>query len=336
MTSVFIFAYLNLPHYQRSLSDATQYFLQNSWVPAVFAIAAFQVCRFVLGFDKETKAIILYEFFADVLAVLRRKKKKITFDPKVRTAILSYIVKFFFFPIMLSTVIVNGGNLFYLVQRIISGNFVLDFKTFYDNSRTLIFFFDTLIFAFGYAVESELFNSKIKSVEPTFLGWAVALCTYPPFNGYTSRLIPLSQGGADIFHEGVWFLLPLGQDFLMKHFTVIHWITIIVRVIILVLYGIYVWATFALGAKASNLTNRGIIAKGPYKFVRHPAYVSKNLAWWLEGVIAATSPIYFISMIGWNLIYILRALTEERHLRADPEYLEYMKKVKWKFVPGVV
>ena len=50
---------------------------------------------------------------------------------------------------------------------------------------------------------------------------------------------------------------------------------------ILALVAIYVWATIAFGARFSNLTHRGIITAGPYRFTKHPAYLAKNLSWWL-------------------------------------------------------
>jgi hypothetical protein len=31
----------------------------------------------------------------------------------------------------------------------------------------------------------------------------------------------------------------------------------------------------------------------------------------------------------------MRAITEENHLSSDKDYIEYKKKVKWKFIPGV-
>ena len=76
-------------------------------------------------------------------------------------------------------------------------------------------------------------------------------------------------------------------------------------------------------------TNRGIITNGPYRWVKHPAYLSKNLSWWLISL-------PFIPGAGWlvalqscvllggvNAIYWLRAKTEERHLGADPTYRDY-------------
>ena len=113
------------------------------------------------------------------------------------------------------------------------------------------------------------------------------------------------------------------------------------RLAVLALFAIYVSATVALGAKCSNLTNRGIVSRGPYAIVRHPAYIAKNLAWWVTviPVLHITNPAHaagiVMSMGAWTLIYFLRAITEERHLLADPEYQEYAKKVKYRFIPHV-
>ena len=41
---------------------------------------------------------------------------------------------------------------------------------------------DTLYFAFGYIFEANFLKNKVRSVEPTIIGWAVALVCYPPFN----------------------------------------------------------------------------------------------------------------------------------------------------------
>jgi len=94
----------------------------------------------------------------------------------------------------------------------------------------------------------------------------------------------------------------------------------------------YLFATFALGAKCSNLTNRGIVQNGIYKFVRHPAYASKILAWWLLCIPILNIKV-IISMFVWTIIYLLRGYTEEQHLLKDQDYIDYCKKVKWKFIP---
>src|SRR5262249_38815160 len=101
--------------------------------------------------------------------------------------------------------------------------------------------------------------------------------------------------------------------------------------LILVLVVIYVWATIAFGGRFSNLTHRGIITNGPYRFTKHPAYLSKNLSWWListpfiitGGVGEAFRRCVLLLML--NGIYYLRAKTEERHLALDPVYVQYAR-----------
>src|SRR3546814_20885855 len=48
---------------------------------------------------------------------------------------------------------------------------------------------------------------------------------------------------------------------------------------LVLLTAIYAWATVAFGLRFSNLTHRGILTHGPYRWTRHPAYLSKNLFW---------------------------------------------------------
>jgi protein-S-isoprenylcysteine O-methyltransferase Ste14 len=112
--------------------------------------------------------------------------------------------------------------------------------------------------------------------------------------------------------------------------------TFIIRIAVVVLMGIYAWATLSLGTRASNLTNRGIVATGAYKYVRHPAYIAKVTAWWVTLVpILADNPMAITGMLVWTVVYFLRAVTEERHLLHDADYINYCSKVKWRFIPGV-
>ena len=187
-------------------------------------------------------------------------------------------------------------------------------RTFYPMALTALFLTDTLWFAFGYALEADFLKNKVRSVEPTFFGWFVALICYPPFNSLVNDYMR-------------WY--PNDYIELANPYS-----TIILRVSILILIGIYVWATLALGTKCSNLTNRGIVSRGPYAFIRHPAYVCKNLAWWLTIIPIMSIPAFF-SMLARSVIYYFRALTEERHLIADPDYQAYCRKVRYKFIPYI-
>src|SRR5690606_12075481 len=110
------------------------------------------------------------------------------------------------------------------------------------------------------------------------LGWLVALICYPPF------WIPINQ-----------YLLPYGkhagnwQTWLtdMPMMTVLWGGTLALMTII------YALATVVFGLRFSNLTYRGIITGGPYRLCKHPAYLSKNIGWWLMSV-------PFIPLMGWE------------------------------------
>ena len=54
--------------------------------------------------------------------------------------------------------------------------------------------------------------------------------------------------------------------------------------LLVILTGIYAAATVAFGLRFSNLTHRGILTHGPYRWSKHPAYLAKNAYWWLASM----------------------------------------------------
>lgn len=221
--------------------------------------------------------------------------------PDEKVAILFMGVKFFFLPTML--------DFFY--GHLTSFNT----QTAYLFVINLLFTIDTLIFASAYALESDVLRNRVKSVEPTFFGWLVTIICYPPFNSLIGIYIPWGA------NDEVAFGSPM--------------LTSVIRVILVGLLVVYVWASLALGMKASNLTNRGIVTRFPYSIIRHPAYISKNIIWWITLIPVMNIPFAF-GMGFWSVVYVLRAITEERHLRKDPDYVQYCERVRYRFVPGII
>jgi len=246
-------------------------------------------------------------------------------DPKEKTILLFVLVKIFFLPLMLNFFFDNIHSVaahFTNWQNISLLFSISSFNTIlFPLLLSLLLTIDTSFFIFGYSIESSKLKNQVRSVEPTFFGWIVALICYPPFNDFINNYLG-------------WY----ANDYT---FFWTNELTVIMRILILFSYGIYVWASVALGAKASNLTNRGIVSRGPYAIVRHPAYISKNFAWCLSILPVLTVASFWQILIiiatttVWIFIYYLRAITEERHLIKDPDYQAYCRKVKYRFIPGV-
>jgi Putative protein-S-isoprenylcysteine methyltransferase len=226
---------------------------------------------------------------------------------------LTCCVKVFFIPLLCAWVIQNSQHMANLTRS-------LDWSWPVINRylREACIFVDTAVFCVGYTVEAVFLRNRIRSVEPTFLGWIVCLWCYPPLNAVSFQ--PFTANAWNVSLRAGWLQGEI-------------WTTI-GQALITLSWVVFAWASVALGFKASNLTNRGIVTRGPYRFCRHPAYTVKILGWLVGAVFFAEHGA--LGMFGLALIYFLRAWTEERHLGLDPEYRAYCSKVRYRFVPGVV
>jgi protein-S-isoprenylcysteine O-methyltransferase Ste14 len=141
------------------------------------------------------------------------------------------------------------------------------------------------------------------------------LICYPPF-------IMMNPGGPLDYHQGTAEWTHWLADYPLA--------TALAGIVLVLLTGIYAWATVAFGLRFSNLTHRGILTHGPYAWTKHPAYLSKNAFWWIATMpfLATTgNPVDMIrntvvlAMVSG--VYYWRARTEEKHLGADPAYRDY-------------
>ena len=220
-----------------------------------------------------------------------------------------WLVKAYFFPLMF----VWLNNSTHNVIHFDLANASWDNLRLYDFLYDFIFFIDLLMATVGYAVCFRPLDTHLRSAEPTFLGWGVALFCYEPFFSGLFEKHYVHYGGNSF---SSW----------LSPYVTFRWIW---AGVIIVLISIYVLATVAFGVRFSNLTHRGILTNGPYRFTKHPAYVSKNISWWMASVpfvmsdnLAAT--VRRCLCLGvLNFMYFMRAKTEERHLSRDPTYVAY-------------
>lgn len=176
----------------------------------------------------------------------------------------------------------------------------------------LTFVIDLLFCVIGYTLTLRLFDAHIRWAEPTAFGWLVALACYQPFfSVLESQYLHYEDG----ISWGGWLAqMPEAKA---------AW-----AVVLVALLAIYALSTVAFGLRFSNLTARGIITDGPYRFSKHPAYLSKNLSWWMMSVpFVATAPAIALTnclqLLLINALYYARARTEEAHLSRDPDYVRY-------------
>ena len=182
----------------------------------------------------------------------------------------------------------------------------------------LLFVIDVQIAMVGYLVTMKPLDAHIRTANPHLGAWVAALICYPPF-------ILMGDGGPLNYHQntGDWSFWLAGYPALLW-----AWGALLVC-----LTAIYAWATVAFGLRFSNLTYRGVLTNGPYRFTRHPAYLSKNLFWWcaslpfLATTGSLTDMVRNTALLGLvSSVYYWRARTEEKHLLAeDAKYVAYFE-----------
>ncbi|MGB1236017.1 MAG: isoprenylcysteine carboxylmethyltransferase family protein, partial [Planktomarina sp.] len=173
--------------------------------------------------------------------------------------------------------------------------------------------FELVVVCTGYSLTLRLFDSQIRTVNPLVWGWVVTLACYEPFNHVTFGQIANRYVG-EPWYEMIQSYPSVTLPWLLG---------------LLVSYVVWVWATCSFGLRWSNLTNRGVVTCGPYKYLKHPDYFSKSIFFWLTAMpfladatltekIVAT-----IALLTVNGLYYARARAEEVHMSEDPDYVRY-------------
>lgn len=80
--------------------------------------------------------------------------------------------------------------------------------------------------------------------------------------------------------------------------------------------------------------NRGVKVDGPYRWVRHPMYAGYFVVHVGNVILFPLWINVALYGVSWA-VQIMRLLAEERLLSQDPAYADYMKKVRWRLLPGV-
>lgn len=229
---------------------------------------------------------------------------------EIKNHLLSWTIKGFFTAFMLS---ITPWNFIEIVQEPYA-EMIANPVRMANWAIAFLFLIDVHFAMVGYVLTMKPLDAHIRSANPYLAGWLAAMMCYPPLLIFMDNYLEYEVATAS------W-----DQWLASYPALIIGWGALMVF-----LTGIYAWATMAFGIRFSNLTHRGVLTHGPYSFTRHPAYVSKNLFWWLSTLpfLVTNGSIgdAIRNTIGLTLIsgiYYWRAKTEEKHLLNDPAYRAY-------------
>ena len=101
------------------------------------------------------------------------------------------------------------------------------------------------------------------------------------------------------------------------------------------------WRTFRVNSFAASTVKiqderaQTVISTGPYALVRHPMYAGALL--WMAGMpLLIGTPWDLLGAVAVLGVIVVRALGEETLLAAElPGYADYLRKVRYRLVPGI-
>jgi protein-S-isoprenylcysteine O-methyltransferase Ste14 len=243
-----------------------------------------------------------------------------------KTGIWSWFIRGFFLPMNFCTAVSmfeNLRNSTNLELFLINSPITIS----YPIIENIIFLMLIIAIIPGYYFSSRLLGTNGVSISQTWPAWIVTLWFYPPFN------IMINNSWIDYTHE-----IVKGQQ---------NWISIFgnspitiyfIATILITMGLIHFWGEAILGMRASVNTNKGIITNGPFKYTKHPIYVSKVVAWFLATLpfISTTSFLqntkFFIAFCCVAAGYTFRSYFEEKFLATDSTYVAYARYIDQKGV----
>jgi len=238
-----------------------------------------------------------------------------------RKVLLNLVMRAYFLPIMIIQVLGMTLSNLDLIHNLKSNGQILSFLYF---ATTVLWLMDIINATLSYSLESRWLENRSRSIDMTVTGWLVCFCCYEPLNQITGYLFPFAPFVATNNPQD---LIVPSTDFL-----------IVIKVIEVVFLCGHIYSDVSLGPSIANVTFKKLQTRGPYGLVRHPGTTTKLSFWLMQSIFYKqfwTLKIIY-GYVMWAVIYVSRALTEERHLKKYPEYREYMKKVKYRFFPWLL
>lgn len=92
---------------------------------------------------------------------------------------------------------------------------------------------------------------------------------------------------------------------------------------------------FSAESRLQHDRNQHVTRRGPYSFIRHPAYLAAILLWPFAGLMLASWWALIPGLMA-AILMLLRTSFEDRMLNVDlPGYAEYAREVRYRLFPGI-
>lgn len=246
------------------------------------------------------------------------KLKHRVFKRGYKSLFLSWIIRLHFIPVMVEQV---HHTTVQIAGVVASPDYQFSIGSVAAFLVVILFCIDATNASIGYFWESSLTGTRFRETDPNPFHWFIVLVCYYPFIRFADTFIPFPSGAE-------------GSPLLFDHPGFEHAVNLCT---IVALAGM-VFVTTSLGFSYSNLSYKKIQTKGLYRFVRHPGTVCK-LSFFFLTIFRYESSFNFATVslyVIWMLIYVTRAICEERFLIRFQEYRTYMGAVRYRFIPGLI
>jgi protein-S-isoprenylcysteine O-methyltransferase Ste14 len=100
-------------------------------------------------------------------------------------------------------------------------------------------------------------------------------------------------------------------------------------------WGVHVNPFFSSAVRIQPERGQYVVADGPYRWIRHPGYASAIPVLPASGLVLCSWLAAALGVAG-SLWLLRRTAVEDRMLRAElPGYADYVRRVRWRLLPGV-
>ena len=238
-----------------------------------------------------------------------------------RKVILNLVMRAYFIPILIMQVLSYFPYTLDLHSAVFDSH---DLLTILFWLVAMLWLIDMVNAGLAYLLESRWLENRSRSIDMTITGWAVCLFCYAPLNSVTAALFPFAPMLAI---NNINALIVPSNGFLIG-----------LKIAEIMLLSLHVYIDVGLGPSVANITLKKLQTRGPYALIRHPGTTTKILFWFVVafGYSEFWTAKFIFGYLAWAALYIVRALTEERHLRQYAEYRDYQRQVRYRFIPGVI